>query len=126
MYNLSESQGQQHYHKVRSQKASSVIQLYHPLSQSSSIEGSQAASCSLQSMGSQIRSLSDMNSGLLKFQEQVGREFSLPTQVSPLYSHQSQGTAERFHMTLYGKVRSIIIGHPDHLETRSIVLFDLG
>ena len=37
----------------------------------------------------------DGHSGLLALQEQVGQEMSLPTQISPPYSHQSQGTAER-------------------------------
>ena len=39
----------------------------------------------------------DGHSGLLALQEQVGHEMSLPTQIRPLYSHQSQGTVERFH-----------------------------
>ena len=37
----------------------------------------------------------DGHSGLLRLQEQVGREMSLRTQVSPPYSHQSQGNVER-------------------------------
>ena len=41
---------------------------------------------------------------------------SLPTQISPPYSHQSQGTVERFHKTLYGQVRSIRIGLADQLN----------
>ena len=41
---------------------------------------------------------------------------SLPTQISPPYSHQSQGTVERFHKTLYGQVRAIRIGLADHLN----------
>ena len=36
----------------------------------------------------------DGHSGLLALQEQAGREMSLPTQVSPPYSHQSQGAVE--------------------------------
>ena len=43
----------------------------------------------------------DGRSGLLAFQEQVGREMSLPTQVSPPYSHQSQVTVERLHNTFF-------------------------
>ena len=58
----------------------------------------------------------DGHSGLLAFQEQVGQEMSLPTQISPPYSHQSQGTIERFHKTLYGQVRAIRIGLADHLN----------
>ena len=42
----------------------------------------------------------DGHSGLMKLQDQ------LPTQISPPYSHQSQGTVERFHKTLY-QVRAI-------------------
>ena len=53
---------------------------------------------------------SDGYSGLLQLQEQVGCEMSLPTQVSPPYSHQSQGTAKSFHKALYGQVRAIRIG----------------
>ena len=56
------------------------------------------------------------HSGLLALQEQVGQEVSLPTQISPPYSHQSQGTVERFHKTLYGQVRAIRIGLADHLN----------
>ena len=51
----------------------------------------------------------DGHSGLLALQEQVGRDMSLPIQVSPPYSHQSLGTVERFHKTLYGQVRAIRI-----------------
>ena len=40
---------------------------------------------------------------------------SLPTQISPPYSHQSQGTVERFRKTLYGQVRAIRIGLADQL-----------
>ena len=58
----------------------------------------------------------DGHSGLLALQEQVGQEMSLPTQISPPYSHQSQGTVERFHKTLYGQVRSIRIGLADQLK----------
>ena len=58
----------------------------------------------------------DGHSGLLAFQEQVGQEMSLPTQINPPYSHQSQGTVERFHKTLYGQIRSIRIGLADHLS----------
>ena len=47
----------------------------------------------------------DGHSGLLALQEQVGQEVSLPTQIRPPYSHQSQGTVERFHKTLHGQVR---------------------
>ena len=43
----------------------------------------------------------------MTLQDQVGRELSLPTQISPPYSHQSQGTVERFHKTLYVQVRAI-------------------
>ena len=42
----------------------------------------------------------DGHSGLMKLQDQVGKDLSLPTQISPPYSHQSQGTVERFHKTL--------------------------
>ena len=38
----------------------------------------------------------DGHSGLLALQEQVGQEMSLPTQISPPYSHQSQGTLNGF------------------------------
>ena len=58
----------------------------------------------------------DGHSGLLALQEQVGLEMSLPTQISPPHSHQSQGTVERFHKTLYGQVRAIRIGLADHLN----------
>ena len=37
----------------------------------------------------------DGHSGLMKLQDQVGKDLSLPTQISPPYSHQSQGTVER-------------------------------
>ena len=56
---------------------------------------------------------SDGHSGLLALPEQVGREMSLPTQVSPPYSHQSQGAVERLHKTLCGQVRAIRIGLAD-------------
>ena len=39
----------------------------------------------------------DGHSGLMKLQDQVGKDLSLPTQISPPNSHQSQGTVERFH-----------------------------
>ena len=52
----------------------------------------------------------DGHSGLMKLQDQVGKDLSLPTQISPPYSHQSQGTVERFHKTLYGQVRAIKLG----------------
>ena len=58
----------------------------------------------------------DGHSGLRALQEQVGQEMSLPTQISPPYSHQSQGTVERFHKTLYGQVRAIKIGLADNLN----------
>ena len=61
----------------------------------------------------------DGHSGLLRPQEQVGRELSLPIQVSPPYSHQSQGTVERFCMTLHCEVRSIRIGLADDLGIHS-------
>ena len=38
----------------------------------------------------------DGHSGLLNLQEQVAGDLSLPTQVSPPYSRQSQGAIERF------------------------------
>ena len=56
---------------------------------------------------------------LLAFQQQVGREMSLTTEVSPPYSHLSQGIVERFHKTLYGQVRAIRIGLADHLGIHS-------
>ena len=40
---------------------------------------------------------------------------SLPTQISLPYSHQSQGTVEKFHKTLYGQVRVIKLGLAAHL-----------
>ena len=61
----------------------------------------------------------DGHSELLALQEQVGRGMSLPTQVSPPYSHQSQGTVERFQKTLYGQVRAIRIGLADQLGLHS-------
>ena len=61
----------------------------------------------------------DGHSGLPALQEQVGRDMSLPTQVSPPYSHQSQGTVERFRKTLYGQVRAIRIGLADYLGLHS-------
>ena len=57
----------------------------------------------------------DGHSGLMKLQDQVGKDLSLPTQISPPYSHQSQGTVERFHKTLYGQVRAIKLGLAAHL-----------
>ena len=39
----------------------------------------------------------------------------MPTQTSPPYSHQSQGTVERFRKTLCGQVRAIRIGLVDQL-----------
>ena len=47
----------------------------------------------------------DGHSGLMKLQDQVGKDLSLPTQTSPPYSHQSQGTVERFRKTLCGQNR---------------------
>ena len=67
----------------------------------------------------------DGHSGLMKFQDQVGKDLSLPTQISPPYSHQSQGTVERFHKTLYGQARASKLGlvvrlgvHPDSTAAR--------
>ena len=57
----------------------------------------------------------DGHSGLMKLRDQVGKDLSLPTQISPPYSHQSQGTVERFHKTLYGQVRAIKLGLAAHL-----------
>ena len=57
----------------------------------------------------------DGHSCLMKLQDQVGKDLSLPTQISPPYSHQSQGTVERFHKTLYGQVRAIKLGLAAHL-----------
>ena len=57
----------------------------------------------------------DGHSGLMKLQDQVGKDLSLPTQISPPYSHQSQGTVERFRKTLYGQVRAIKLGLAAHL-----------
>ena len=61
----------------------------------------------------------DGRSGLTKLQDQVGKDLSLPTQISPPYSHQSQGTVERFHKTLYGQVRAIKLGLAAHLRNSS-------
>ena len=61
----------------------------------------------------------DGHSGLMKLQDQVGKDLSLPTQISPPYSHQSQGTVERFHKTLYGQVRAIKLGLAAHLGDSS-------
>ena len=52
----------------------------------------------------------DGHSGLLNLQEQVVRDLSLPTQVSPPCSRQSQGTVERFRKTLHGQARATRIG----------------
>ena len=57
----------------------------------------------------------DGHSGLMKLQDQVGEDLSLPTQISPPYSHQSQGTVERLRTTLYGQVRAIKLGLAAHL-----------
>ena len=57
----------------------------------------------------------DGHSGLMKLQDQVGREVSPPTQISPTYSDQSQGNVEKFHKTLYGQVRTIKLGLVAHL-----------
>ena len=57
----------------------------------------------------------DDHSGLMKLQDQVDKDLSLPTQISPPYSHQSQGTFERFHKTLYGQARAIKLGLAAHL-----------
>ena len=57
----------------------------------------------------------DGHSGLMKLQDQIGKDLSLPTQISPPYSHQSQGTVERFHKTLYGQVNAIKLGFATHL-----------
>ena len=42
----------------------------------------------------------DGHSGLMKLQDQVGKDLSLPTQISLPYSHQNQGTVERFPQEL--------------------------
>ena len=42
----------------------------------------------------------DGHSGLLNLQEQAGRDTSVHAQVSPPYSHHSQGTVERFRKPL--------------------------
>ena len=61
----------------------------------------------------------DGHSGLLALQEQVGCDMSLPTQISPPYSHQSQGTVDRLRKTLYGQVRAMRIGLADQLGLHS-------
>ena len=60
------------------------------------------------------------HSGLMKLQDQVGKDLSVPTQISPPYSHQSHGTVERFHKTLYGQVRARCSSgiHPDSTAAR--------
>ena len=58
----------------------------------------------------------DGHSGLMKFQDQVGTNPSLPTQINLPYPHHSQGTVERVHKTLYGQVRAIKLGFTAHLE----------
>ena len=57
----------------------------------------------------------DGHSGLMKLQDQVGKDLSLPTQISPPYSRQSQGAVERFRKNLYGQVRAIKLGLAAHL-----------
>ena len=71
----------------------------------------------------------DGHSGLLKLQEQVGRELSLPAHVCPPYSHQTQGTVETFRKTLYVQMGSqseldlqITWGS---IQIRWIALFDM-
>ena len=141
--------GQQHYHKGRSQKIQSVIQLDHSFYE---IPG-ENETLKVLTFAETVTSMSeavivpdlsvnqvavkalkqlvavnnftksvlqcDCHSGLLSHQEQVARDCSLPTQVSPPCSHQSQGTIERFRKTLYGEVRAISIGLADHLGIRS-------
>ena len=61
----------------------------------------------------------------MKLVVKVGKELSLPSQISPPYSHQSQSTVVRFRKTLYGQVRAIKLGlaahpgiHPDSTAAR--------
>ena len=116
------AKGLQGQHKHQSQKKSSVIQLDHSFYKvPSSIQNLKAltfietsTSCAEQSlfqifqqirlesklssssswsMGSLLGVLQcDGHSGLMKLQDHVGKDLSLPTQISPPYSHQSQGT----------------------------------
>ena len=139
------AKGQQNYHKTH-QKASSVIQLDHSFYKIQGGGKSQKAHVSVEMIASMsgaviapdlsanpvaIKALKqfivvnsftksviqcDGHSGLLRLQEQVGREMSLPTQVWPSYCHQCQGIVERFRKTLYGQVRAIRIGLADQLR----------
>ena len=143
-HGLSRAKGQQHYHKGK-QKVTSVTQLDHSFYKApgevqnlkvltfvetvSSMPGAiivpdlSANQVAIKALKNFIevngftKSLlqCDGHSGLLALQEQVGHEMSLPTQVSPPYSHQSQGTVERFHTTLYVQVRAIRFGLADQV-----------
>ena len=57
----------------------------------------------------------DGHSGLMKLQDQAGKDLSLPVQISPPYSRQSPGTVASFHKTLCGQVRAIQLGLAAHL-----------
>ena len=121
------SKGQQHYHKGRSQKVQSVIQLdlsFYKIPGENenlkvltcvetvtSISGAvivphlsvnQVAVKALKqfiAVNGFTKSVlpCDGRSGLLNLQEQAARDLSLSTQVSPPYPHQSQGAVERSH-----------------------------
>ena len=142
------AKGQQHYHRSQ-QKVSSVIQLDHSfykvqgetdnlkvlafVETTTSMPGAVIVP-DLSANPVAIKALKQFiaingftksaikcngHSGLLRLRRQVGREMSLPTQVSPPYNHQNPGTVEWFHKTWYGQVKAIRIGLADHLEIHS-------
>ena len=124
------AQGQQHHHKSKSQKIQSVIQLdqsfYEIPGEREKLKVFTFVETITSMSGAvvvpdhsashvEVRALKqfiavngftksvlqcDGHAGLLNLQEQVARDLSLPTQISPQYSHQSQGSVERFRKTL--------------------------
>eukprot|EP00971_Amphidinium_carterae_P082335 1627884-Amphidinium_carterae.1 len=46
----------------------------------------------------------------------ISKELGMPFRQSPPNSHQSQGSAERFHRTLFAHIRTIKIGLAINLE----------
>ena len=55
--------------------------------------------------------------GLLNLQEQIAEDLSLPTQVSLRYSHQNQDTVESFHKTFYA---TMVRSEPSGLDLQII------
>ena len=64
----------------------------------------------------------DAETSLIQLTEKIASELRLRHQVSPPYSHQSQGRVERFHRTLQEQIRTIRYQWAAHLGIRASAL----